>query len=280
VKGGKPDEELYSSFPAKSLRRRLWDAVVAGKCTRCNGPHLRNACPKPRQGWEDDFEKENFFTKPPPDMKKQLRVQLTGKSLNTPVPQILSVMSPLGRCLIDTCSDVSVARRDVLQGVSRVRPEQSVLVGHLGGDTLLRELGIFQLGRFDGSPPVTLSNVFVVDSDALPAGVIALLGVADIQALNISLDAVAASPGRPWEDAVHSTFAQRVKRAFRRCFGLGPATDRRVIGRRSRPESAAKERFPAPERQEVAVGPVSDDELENLHAGHALLAETRARESE
>jgi hypothetical protein len=49
IKEGKLDEELYVTFPEKSLRRRLWDAVVSGKCTRCNGPHLRNACPKPRQ---------------------------------------------------------------------------------------------------------------------------------------------------------------------------------------------------------------------------------------
>jgi hypothetical protein len=66
-KEGKLDEELYATFPEKSLRRRLWDAVVARKCTRCNGPHLRNACTKPRQGWEEDFEKDNFFTKPPPN---------------------------------------------------------------------------------------------------------------------------------------------------------------------------------------------------------------------
>jgi hypothetical protein len=25
---------------------------------------LRNACPKPRQIWEDDFERSDFFTKP------------------------------------------------------------------------------------------------------------------------------------------------------------------------------------------------------------------------
>jgi hypothetical protein len=77
-KEGKPDQELYASFPEKSLRRRLWDAVVAGKCPRCSGPHLRIACPKPRQGWEDDFEKEDFFTKSPPP-SKQVRVQLAGR---------------------------------------------------------------------------------------------------------------------------------------------------------------------------------------------------------
>ncbi len=85
VKEGKPDQELYASFPPKSLRRRLWDAVVAGKCPRCSGPQLRIACPKPWQGWEDDFEKEDFFSKPPP-LVNQARVQLLGHQLNLPVP--------------------------------------------------------------------------------------------------------------------------------------------------------------------------------------------------
>ncbi len=85
VKEGKPDQALYDSFPPKSLRRRLWDAVVAGKCSRCSGPHLRIACPKPRQGWEEDFEREDFFTKSPPPAK-QARVQLRGNSTRSISP--------------------------------------------------------------------------------------------------------------------------------------------------------------------------------------------------
>jgi hypothetical protein len=77
TKDGKPDHGLYETFPAKSLRRRLCDAIAEKKCPRCSGPHLRVACPKPRQGWEDDFEKADFFTKPPPP-KIQVRVQLEG----------------------------------------------------------------------------------------------------------------------------------------------------------------------------------------------------------
>jgi hypothetical protein len=50
VTEGKLDEDLYATFPSKILRRRLWDAVVSSKCTRCNDPHLRIACPKLRQG--------------------------------------------------------------------------------------------------------------------------------------------------------------------------------------------------------------------------------------
>jgi hypothetical protein len=48
-KGGVSDKELFATFPEKSLRRRLWDAISSKKCVRCNGDHLRSACPKERQ---------------------------------------------------------------------------------------------------------------------------------------------------------------------------------------------------------------------------------------
>ncbi len=226
VKEGKPDQDLYASFPEKSLRRRHWDAVVAGKCTRCSGPHLRFACPKPRQGWEDDFEKEDFFSKPPPAAKKQLRVQLTGNSLNLPVAQILSVLSPLGRCLVDTCSDVSVARRDVLSGVHHTGPDNGVLVGHLGGETLLRNAGTLELERSDRGRPVVLTDVYVVEPEMLSAGVVALFGVADIRALGLSLDAVMARPGRPWEQSIGFSWFGRIRRFFLRAWSAAPPPER------------------------------------------------------
>jgi hypothetical protein len=64
TKDGSPDQNVYAKFAVGSLRRRVWDAIIAVKCPRCNGDHLRNACPKPRQIWEDDFERPDFFTKP------------------------------------------------------------------------------------------------------------------------------------------------------------------------------------------------------------------------
>jgi hypothetical protein len=143
TKDGKPDQSLYDTFPAKSLRRRLWDAIVEKKCPHCNGPHLRVACIKPRQGWEDDFEKADFFTKSPPP-KSQVRVQLEGDR-NLQVAGVLTVVCPTGRCLIDTCSDVSLARHDVLTNVRFVA--EPVVVGHLGGETLLRQAGSLQLDR-------------------------------------------------------------------------------------------------------------------------------------
>ncbi len=287
VKEGKPDQELYASFPSKSLRRRLWDAVVSGKCTRCSGSHLRVACPKPRQGWEDDFEKEDFFTKPPPPAKAQSRVQLSGNALNLPNNQILSVTCPLGLCLVDTCSDVSVARQDVLSEGFRVW--DAVSVGHMGGETLLCETGTLRIDRSTGGPSVVLPGVFVVEPAMLPAGVVALFGVADLRTLGISLDAVMARPGRPWERTVPLTIFGRIRRAFRRCCGVGasPSAARNA----SPPERAtfADPRPPPvdarPERETSAGrrtppslfpqrAPLSPDE------GEALLRDTKHQQSE
>jgi hypothetical protein len=191
-KDGQVDQALYETFPPKSLRRRLWDAIAENKCPRCSGPHLRIACPEPRQAWEDDFEKDGFFTKPPPAARAQARVQLSGDWRHVTHPRILSVMNPLGRCLIDTCSDVSVARRDVL-----VDPhffDEPVIVGHLGGKTTLLEAGTLGFERSDGSGTITLAGVCIVEPNMLPAGIVALLGVGDIQRLGMSLDTIMAVP--------------------------------------------------------------------------------------
>jgi hypothetical protein len=211
-KDGQVDQALYQTFPAKSLRRRLWDAIVKNKCPRCGGPHLRVACPKPRQGWEDDFEKEGFFTKNPP--KAQARVQLAGNSRNLPHARILSVTCPLGRCLVDTCSDVSVARRDVLVDTHFVL--DAIVVGHLGGEIVLEEVGTFELGSSVGSNPSVLVDVFVVEPHLLPAGVVALLGVADIRCLGLSLDAIMADPDCVWDRAIPVSFLARARQIFRR----------------------------------------------------------------
>ena len=50
VKDGAPDKTVYDKFAAGSLRRRVWDAIVAAKCPWCNGDDLRVACTKPHQG--------------------------------------------------------------------------------------------------------------------------------------------------------------------------------------------------------------------------------------
>jgi hypothetical protein len=197
-KGGQPDKEIYAKFLEGSLRRRVWDAIIAKKCPRCNGDHLRVSCTKARQPWEDDFEKEDFFLKQ--FVKKQVRVQLSN-NLHSPSAELLSVATPVGMCIVDSCSDVTLARRDVL---SRLHFAASpVVIAHLGGETILREAGSLVLGVPGVDPdPFTLHNVLAVGAHDLPAGVVALIGVSDVRLLGISLDAILARPGCDLVDVI------------------------------------------------------------------------------
>jgi hypothetical protein len=199
-KGGSPDKELLATFPEKSLRRRLGDAISSKQCIRCNGDHLRSACPKERQAWEDDFEKPDFWTRKftPRPQAKQARVQLAS-AVNLPCLQVLHILCSAGMCLIDTCSDVTIARRDVLTSISRAAT--AVVVSHMGGETNLWDFGSLDLepGRTE---TVTLCNVFAVDVGDLPAGVVALIGVSDVRRLGLSLDRIAAQrPGCSLQEA-------------------------------------------------------------------------------
>ncbi len=215
-KGGAPDKEFFATFPDKSLCRCLWDAISAKKCVRCNGDHLRSGCPKERQAWEDDFEKPDFWTRKftPPGQTKQSRVQLT-PSVNMPCLQILHIVCSAGLCLIDTCSDFSLAWRDVLTFISRV--ENAVVIAHLGGETCLQDVGTFAL-ETDQSDAVTLCNVFAVDVEDLLAGVVALIGVSDVCLLGLSLDRIASDPGCSLDGA---RALSGTRRAFACLGGIG-----------------------------------------------------------
>jgi hypothetical protein len=161
---------------------------------------FRVSCPKARQPWEDDFEKSDFFTKK--FTKKQVRVQLSS-NLSTPDAEILSVASSLGLCIVDSCSDVTLARRDVLSRLHLV--PSPVVIAHLGGETILREAGSLQLGvPGEDASQVTLHDVLAEGIQDLPAGVVALIGVADVRRLGLSLYAILANPGCNWTDALPS----------------------------------------------------------------------------
>jgi hypothetical protein len=188
-------------------------------------------------------------------------------------------MSPLGRCLVDTCSDVTVARRDVLAGVHYTGPYGDVLVGHLRGETLLRNAGSLELGRSDGMRPVILTEVYVVEPEMLPAGVVALFGVADIRALGLSLiDAVLAHPGRPWEQSVRLSWLGR----FRALFGMNrspaPLRGNRVpvdMTDMTPPAPVAPRHLP-----DASTNRVETPEALGFDEGRALLDDTKARHAE
>ncbi len=114
-------------------------------------------------------------------------------------PSVLWVTCPAGPCLIDTCSDVSLARRDALRCVVPCHE----IVEHLGGETVLLHHGVFSLDGpdFTNSFAVSLSGVFAVEAVHLPGGFVALLGLRDVRSLAISLDYVMANPGCDWRSA-------------------------------------------------------------------------------
>jgi hypothetical protein len=64
------------------------------------------------------------------------------------------------------------------------------------------EAGTLEFERSDGSGAVTLSGVCIVEPEMLPAGIVALLGVSDIQKLGMSLDAIMAPQDCFWEQAI------------------------------------------------------------------------------
>jgi hypothetical protein len=148
--------------------------------------------------WEDDFEKSDFWTRKAP--AKQARVQLSN-DLNMPSHLVLHVMCSSGICLIDTCSDVSLARPDVLLSVREA--DIPVVVNHLGRNA-------------PGNDHV-LHGVFAVAAHDLPAGVVALIGLSDVRQLGLSLDAIADHPASHWEDA---RLRPRQAGFFRRAYQL------------------------------------------------------------
>jgi hypothetical protein len=114
--------------------------------------------------------------------------------LNAPVA--LWVTCGIGRCILDTGSDVSLAlSRNCLS-------PSAIEVSHLGGCTILQEMGTLHLDDpLLGRPSPGIDGVFAVDPSALPGDAVALLGVPDIRRLALSLDYVLAHPGCDWHAA-------------------------------------------------------------------------------
>ncbi len=73
--------------------------------------------------------------------------------------------------------------------------EIAVVIAHLGGETILRDVGVFTLESEEGRSPVILGSVFAVEAGDLPAGVVALIGVSDVLRLGLLLDRIATHPG-------------------------------------------------------------------------------------
>jgi hypothetical protein len=158
-------------------------------------------------------------------------------------------------------------------------PHHDVLVGHLGGETLLRNAGTLELGRFDGLRPVMLTDVYVVEPDMLPAGMVALFGVADIRALGLSLDAVMANPGRPWEQSVKLSWCGRIRRFFRRGWRSTPPPESQFATDAVTPTPFAyrPQSVPPVRRGGRPDSPVFEEELSLLSETKVYYAEEQRR---
>jgi hypothetical protein len=120
---GKPDTARCANWHEKPLRRRVFECAIAGKCTRCNSPCLRQSCTKSPSKWEDDHDKGPSFWNVP--MKKQSRAQWSAD-----LASCLTVTTELGVFGVDTQSDVSTC---LPCNLSAVRDTDPVIVHHVGG---------------------------------------------------------------------------------------------------------------------------------------------------
>jgi hypothetical protein len=113
----------------------------------------------------------------------------------------------------------------------------------------------------------------------LPAGVVGLFGVADIAALGISLDAVMAHPGRPWEQSVPLSLFTRMRNSVRRFFGFARSAPAISV----RADLAIPDRAPLDRRPIVGRGWVSRDPPATprlMDERRSLLEETKQRLSD
>ncbi len=79
-KDGQVDQALYETFPVKSLRRRLWDAIVESKCPRCSGPHLRIDLDR---GGKMALRRRFFLLGPLPKPKRECNLPATRSTCRT-----------------------------------------------------------------------------------------------------------------------------------------------------------------------------------------------------
>ena len=197
-KDGKVDMGQYAKYKPGGLRQKIHEAIRAKQCIRCwSSDHLRSSCPEPPKSWEDDFNKgKAAFWGPKP---KQSRPQWLRSPPPQPTPLDLSPTMLFARhegliLALDTCSEVSIGRKDLLKGL-RLAKEPICLEG-IGGTRGFCLEGDFSLGE---NFQIT---VFGVEKGDLPPGVSILLGNRDLIDLGLSLDYVQGHPGCLFSEAL------------------------------------------------------------------------------
>jgi hypothetical protein len=157
----------------------------------------------------------------------------------------------------------------------------------MGGETLLREAGTLQWPYDASEDPVTLAEVFVVELEMLPAGVVALLGIADIRALGISLDATMTNPDRDWEQAVPLSIFGRLRQCTR-LFRSPPGNRNRAqnqhfetdfLPAQPAPQHARYDEPELPRSRHEVGGPAPQRTPEFDSEGRVLLSATKRQNS-
>ena len=183
--------DQYSKYKQGGLRQKLHDAIRARKCIRCMAVgHLRSACSEPPKSWESDFNagKAAFWG----PKTKQVRPQwlpstatLKGKE---PSSKVLFVADAGRSIALDTCSEISIGRRDILLNLRLA--EKPIFIEGVGGTIFLEEEGDILLD--DNKIKTT---VFSVGQSNLPPNAQILLGIEDLKGLKVSLDFAMLHPG-------------------------------------------------------------------------------------
>ena len=162
-KDGKVDMTQYAKYKEGGLRQKIHKAIRAKQCIRCwSSDHLRSSCTEPPKKWEEDYNKgKDSFWSPKPH---QSRPQWICPSRSPDAPgsrtYLLFAQDAGRRIALDTCSDISIGRFDVLKNVRFV--QNTILVEGVGGKCLFDLEGEFSL---DGTMEVT---VFAVGPGDLP----------------------------------------------------------------------------------------------------------------
>ena len=176
-KNGSPDPDTHKLYKGHSLRRKLWDRLVASQCVRCgDANHKRPDCPRPRAGFEDDLDKGLPF------WKLQHRPQWTvleevDDAVGSPPflssSRTLSVITAAGLAGIDTFSDVSTAHEPRLLNL---RPCSVLSVQHLSGSTSFRQEGELLIGTSNGN--AVYVTCFAASKTQLPDAMTAMAPLA------------------------------------------------------------------------------------------------------
>ena len=188
--------EDLPNFKENSLRDRLLKRIKDSKCARCGGDHLRSACSKPREKWEDDFEQPEFWTKKPASGTKKLQNR---SSLAFGPGSVITchadVQPPTSdshtRCTLglDTFSDVNTAPEHLLDDVHQIRPVE--VVG-TNGPVIHSRAGVMEIHtsqpwHYFWTQDNIVSVPFLV-ADNIPDGTDAILGIPGIRQLGVSID--------------------------------------------------------------------------------------------